>query len=101
MRYRFKAAEELAWAVAIAVALVVLPALMTLEPEKVTDWHVWAVALAGASLRAAAGAALDFVRRAAGDDLDDLADRIAAMPLSERARLLEELEERRLGAPHG
>lgn len=63
MKYDFKPLQELTWAVALAVALVVLPALMTLDPMLITDWRVWAIALAGASIRAAAGAALDYLRR--------------------------------------
>ncbi len=101
MNYRFVALQELGWAVLIAVALVVLPALVTLDPAAVTDWRVWAVALGGASVRAAAGAALDWLRRTRGDDLELLADRIAEMSAPERARLRAALEERNLGAPHG
>ena len=67
LNYRFKALPELGWAVLIAVSLVVLPALVTLDPSAVTDWRVWLVALGGASVRAAAGAALDWFRRSEMD----------------------------------
>lgn len=64
MRYKFQPLQELYWGVLTAALLVLLPALVTLEPEKITDWRVWAVALGGSTLRAAAGAGLDYVRRA-------------------------------------
>lgn len=95
LTYRFKPLPELGWAVLTAVLLVLLPALVALDPEKITDWRTWAVALGGAVLRAAAGAALDYVRRSATVDPEpSLADEIISMPKSEREALRIELERR-------
>jgi hypothetical protein len=63
MTYRFKPLPELLWGVGIAAGLVVLQALVTLDPEAVKDWRTWAVALGGAAIRAGAGAAIDYIRR--------------------------------------
>ncbi len=62
MRYDWKLLPELYWGVAIAASLVLLQALVTFDPEAITDWRVWGVAL-GATIRAAAGAAIDWIRR--------------------------------------
>ena len=63
MVYEFKGLQELLWVVLQAVALVVLGALAQLDPGVVADWRAWAVALAAACVRAAAGAALDWMGR--------------------------------------
>lgn len=54
--------QEILWAVAIAVGVFVLTALLGVE--EVDDWRTWAYALAVGSIRVAAGAALDVLRRA-------------------------------------
>jgi hypothetical protein len=67
MTYHFKPLPELYWGVLIAMSLVVLPAVVSLDPDKITDWRTWVVALAVAALRAGAGAALDYLRRSLTD----------------------------------
>ncbi len=80
MTYRFKPFAELYWGVAIAMSLVLLQALLTLDPEKIVDWRVWAVALGGAAVRAGAGAALDYIRRSmTGEPEPTLATPLAIM----------------------
>lgn len=58
MQYKFKAVEEAFWVIVVAVAFALAQALLTFEPEKITDWRTWAIALAGSLVRAAAGALL-------------------------------------------
>lgn len=70
MRYRFQPLPELYWGVVVAASLVLLQALFTLQPEAVTDWQTWAVALLGGALRAAAGAGLDYLRRSMTQEPD-------------------------------
>lgn len=95
MTYRFKPFAELYWGVAIAAGLVLLQGLVTLDPEAVTDWQVWAVALGGGAIRAAAGAALDYIRRSMISEPEPtLADQILDLPRSEREALRIELERR-------
>lgn len=95
MTYRFKPLAELYWGALTAVALVLLPALVSLEPEKVTDWRTWAVALGGAVLRAAAGAALDWIRRSMTSDPEpSLADQIMGLSGPDRVALRLEIEQR-------
>lgn len=94
-RYTFKPAAELGWAVALAVALVLLPALVTLDPAEIADWRTWAVALGGAAIRAAAGAALDYVRRGLtqpADPVPSLVEQVVALSPSDRLRLIEGAE---------
>lgn len=96
MRYRFKPLPELYWGVTIAAALVLLQALFTLEPEKVTDWRGWAIALGGAMLRPAAGAAIDWIRRSMTEEPEPtLVDQILALAPSDRIALVNEIERRR------
>lgn len=63
MNYRFLPWSELYWGVLVAASLVLLQALLTLKPEEVVDWRVWLVAVGGATVRAGAGAAIDYIRR--------------------------------------
>lgn len=83
MKYRFKPLEELYWGVVTAASIVLLQALFTLQPEAVSDWQTWAVALGGATVRAAAGAALDWLRRSAVDQDDPLPTAAELPPLSD------------------
>lgn len=55
--YNYKRAAELGWALLTAVGIVLAQAMVTLEPEKITDWRAWAIGLGGAMVRAG-GAAL-------------------------------------------
>lgn len=63
MRYEFKWAQELFWAVLTACAFVLFEIMVSFEPDKVTDWGVWGIALAGALVRAAGAAALNVTRQ--------------------------------------
>src|SRR5436190_22065359 len=45
------------------MSVVLLTNLLTFDPEHITDWKQWAIALGAALVRAGAGAALDVVRR--------------------------------------
>lgn len=57
MNYTFKPTAEAVWAVLTAVALIVLQAVIA-QPTPPTDIKAWLVALGGACLRAAVGAAI-------------------------------------------
>lgn len=59
--YRFQRWPELVWFVATAVFVVILQQLAAFDPAQAVDWRQWAVALAAASMRAAAGAALAWI----------------------------------------
>jgi len=67
MTYRFKPYQEIAWAVATAALIVGLQALLTLQPEQITDWGAWGVALGGGMLRAGAGVAIAGIVRLQAD----------------------------------
>jgi hypothetical protein len=60
--YDFKKWHELGWAVFVAVATVVLTELVTFNESTLADPQAWGAALLAASLRAAAGAALAFLK---------------------------------------
>lgn len=94
MTYRFKPVAELGWGVLIAASLVILQALVTLDPAAITDWQTWAIALGGGAVRAAAGAALDYIRRGMTPDPEppSLADQILALSHTDRMRLVKEPE---------
>lgn len=95
MTYKFKPLPELYWGVVIAASLVILQALVTLDPDKITDVRTWAIAIGGATVRAAAGAALDYIRRSMTQAPEPtLADEILALPESELAALRIELDRR-------
>lgn len=100
MKYRFKPLAELYWAVVTSGSIVLLTALVTLDPESVKDWRAWAVALGGATVRAGAGAALDWVRRSLDADPEPtLADEILALSDTDLAALRVELDYRRNRPP--
>ena len=46
--------------VALAVALAAAEALISFEPERITDWRLWAVSLIGALVRQAAKSSLSW-----------------------------------------
>ncbi len=58
MEYRFVVVREAAWAAFVAVMTVVLQAFVTFDPDAITDWRAWAIALAAAGVRAGAAAVL-------------------------------------------
>jgi hypothetical protein len=99
MTYRFKALPELYWSVLTAAATVLLIELVSLDPDGVADWRKWAVALGAGIVRAAAGAALDWLRRQMADTAEDPLDRLRAELLAltdaERDRLTADLEQHR------
>lgn len=99
MSYRFKALPELYWSVLTAAATVLLIELVSLDPDGITDWRRWAVALGAGVVRAAAGAALDWIRRGmadtAADPLDRLRSDLLALTPAERDRLTADLESAR------
>ena len=66
--YIFKALPEAGWAIFVAVATVVLTELITLDINAIDDPLIWGAALLAASVRAAAGAALAFLRPGSGDE---------------------------------
>lgn len=63
MPYEFKKAE-LWWFVFVAMVVVVLEAVVTLDPEAAIDWAVWLKAVAIGSVRAGAAALLAFFVKA-------------------------------------
>lgn len=56
--YDFKVDQELLWFLLVAVLTALASALVEFDPSAVTDWRAWAVGLAAACVRAAAGALL-------------------------------------------
>ena len=65
--YDYKKAQELGWFIVVAVATVLMQALMEFDPATIVDGRAWAVSLAAASVRAAAGAALAFLAKPSSD----------------------------------
>lgn len=63
MRYEFRKLDEAIWAVGIAVAVSVFQALVTFDPETITDYKTWAVGIVAGAVRAAAGAAIAFLTK--------------------------------------
>ncbi len=63
MSYTFKAWEELCWTVGVAAGIAVLTVLVDLDPLKIGDARTWLIALGGAAIRAAAGAAIAVLTR--------------------------------------
>lgn len=62
MTYKFERMRELGWAVAVAVATFVVSVLVDFDAATIEDWQVWATSLISGAIRAAAGAALAFLR---------------------------------------
>lgn len=97
MTYRFKPWQELYWGILVAGATVLLLELAGLNPDAITDWRGWAVALGAAMVRAMAGAGIDYLRRSMTDGDDDeptLADEILSLTPDERQALRIEIERR-------
>ena len=61
MKYDFKGTQEAVWFVVVAVLTTLMQALITFDPNAVTDWRVWAIGLAAASVRTAASAILSWM----------------------------------------
>lgn len=56
--YEFKRLQEYAWAGIVAALVFGLQVLVEFDPDKVTDWKAWAIALGAGMVRAVAGALL-------------------------------------------
>ncbi|HET6380189.1 MAG TPA: hypothetical protein VFH63_04030 [candidate division Zixibacteria bacterium] len=69
--YDFHKWQELAWAIFVAVATVVLTELVTFNESTLDDPIAWGTALVAACVRAAAGAALAFIRPAGSSAPDE------------------------------
>ena len=97
VRYTFRPLPELYWGVVTAASIVLLTALFTLQPEAVTDWRAWGIALGGGAVRAAAGAGLDYLRRSAmAEPEPEAATTVVTGPSAELVTALaDELERRR------
>lgn len=50
--YNWKRWPELAWAVGIAVIVVLATTAVSFEPETIVNWQTWAVGVGGACVRA-------------------------------------------------
>lgn len=61
MEYRFKLGSELVWAIVVAAILALGQILITLKPEDITNWRLWAVTGAGAVARAVGGAIVGYL----------------------------------------
>ena len=62
-RYDFKRVEELAWVVLVAGGMFLAQIALTLDPDKVTDWHAYAYATAGGLMRAVLAAVVANLRK--------------------------------------
>lgn len=56
MAYNFKAYEEAIWFVIVTAGIQVAQVLVDFDPEVITDWKAWVIALAGGVVRAVAAA---------------------------------------------
>jgi len=56
--YQFKLIEEALWFGLVSAGLFFLTMLVKFDPETVTDWRAWAIALGGGLIRAFAGGIL-------------------------------------------
>lgn len=61
--YDFKRGWEIAWIAAVAAGVFALEMLVRFDPDAVTDWRTWGIALGGGMIRAAAGAVLGILTR--------------------------------------
>ncbi|MGE3267161.1 MAG: hypothetical protein AB7P40_00340 [Chloroflexota bacterium] len=61
--YRFKKLDEALWFMLVAVVTVLAQELLTFDGTAITEWRTWAVALASAAVRAAAGALLAWLAK--------------------------------------
>lgn len=62
MKYDFKGAEELAWAIVTAAGLAAVQLLSAADASKIEDPLFWKIVIGGAVLRAALGALLDWAK---------------------------------------
>ena len=50
--YIIKLKEELAWAVSIALAMYLAQVMTNFDPEIITDWRTWGIAVGAGAVRA-------------------------------------------------
>jgi hypothetical protein len=62
VEYTFKRLPELGWAIFVAVATVVATELLTFNESTLSDPKAWGIAVFAACVRAAAGAAIAFLK---------------------------------------
>ena len=69
MHYEMKWIEELIWIAIVSAAVQAIMVLSGFNPEGITDWKGWAIALIAGSIRAAAGAVIAAIaaRKASGN----------------------------------
>lgn len=60
MKYDFKGAEELVWAIVTAAGIAAVQLLNTTDPAKLDDPLFWKITLGGAIIRAAFGAVISW-----------------------------------------
>lgn len=61
--YEFKPKPEFLWFIGIAALTVVAQALVEFDPETITDWQAWAIALLAAVGRAVGGAFIAYMAK--------------------------------------
>lgn len=62
MKYDFKGAEELVWAIVTAAGIAAVQLLNTTDPAKLDDPLFWKITLGGAIIRAAFGAVISWAK---------------------------------------
>ena len=63
--YKFKATEEIGWAILTGVVIFAFQILSDFDPSTITNWETWGVAVAGGAVRAGAAAGLIALTRMA------------------------------------
>lgn len=63
--YILKIREELTWALITAVSVYILEVLVRFDPNTITDWRAWGIALFAGVMRAGAAALLLAIGKAA------------------------------------
>ena len=62
MSYEVKKAQELIWFDVVAAGTVIVQVLASTDPDTVTDWKAYAIALASGTLRAAGFAVFNKIK---------------------------------------
>ena len=63
MTYQWKSLPEAYWSVLTALFVAAAQIAVEFDPSRITDWKVWAVAGAGALVRAAGGGLLAYLTK--------------------------------------
>jgi len=66
MAYKFKQIEEMLWFGFVSAGIAFLEVMVRWDPEVISNWETWAVALGGGLVRAFAGGVLANI--VTGDD---------------------------------